>query len=80
MTDTEIINGLQALLEEHFRNQGLSMDFGFGAMTFTIWRPPIHVPTATSVIQPGPMPQLRDLLAAHLQPHLVRLVTNKITR
>lgn len=79
MSDTEILNTLQALLEEHFNSGGLGVDFTLGAMSFTIHAPPaMHVPRAAAAIQSGPMPDLRDLLEVALDRHLVRLVTNKL--
>lgn len=79
MTDTEILDGMQALLDEHFRSDGISIDFCIGQMGFVIPRPsPVCVPNSP-FIQRGPAPNLRALLQANMSPHIVRLVTNKLT-
>lgn len=79
MTDTEILNALQAALDEHFDAGGLGFDASFGRVGFTVYRPVVHNPRSTAPLQSGAF-DLRTTLVAALQPHLVRLVTRQLTK
>lgn len=81
MTDTEIIDALQALVDEHFRlRDSMGFDLQVGAMLMTVHRPLPKHDARNGIIGPGDPPNLRGLLALHLQPHVLRLVTNKLTQ
>lgn len=81
MTDTEIINALEALAQEYFDtkiNSGFDMQIGRAVVT--VHRPaPVHVPSSKAPIQVGRL-DLRAALRIGLQPHLVRLVTRELTK
>ena len=66
-------------MEEHFTTGGIGFDFAVGAMHFVVGRPPPIHDVIHGRITSGRMPQLRDLLNHSLQPHILRLVTNKLT-
>lgn len=79
VTDTEILNAMQALLEEQCKRADIRYDVNFGVLRFVVIPPaPIHVPRSSAPIQSGPMPDLRALLTENLQPHLARLVSDKL--
>lgn len=77
MTDTEILNALQHLVDEHFAAGKLGFDFEFCSMTMTVKRP-LPVFDGRLPIRSGRR-DLREALAGGLQPHLARLVTRALT-
>lgn len=78
MTDTEILNALQAALDEHFDAGNLGFDVFFGPVNFTV-RPSLRHDARSGVIHTGQC-DLRETLISAVQPHLTRLVTRELTK
>jgi hypothetical protein len=64
VTDTEILDGMEALLREP-ANRDTGVDFILGRAVITRL--------------PRDKRHIREILAAGITPHIVRLVTNKLT-
>lgn len=73
MSDTEILDALQALINEHFDEDGLAFDMPIGRMRLTIHRPSRY-DAHTGIIRVGRF-DLRETLSSAIEPHKLRLVT-----
>lgn len=80
MSDTEILNAMQALLEEQW-HKGMPFDVNVGALQFTLRPRTVHdARTDTIKLVHASAPDLRQQLVPQITQHVGRLVANKIVK